>query len=153
MYWGYWKMSGESDIVSTDTTKSTGATGATSGNAITPSQSSGSGSVGNIPLPSPIVQSITPAYVGSGSTGGIGSPVAASTNQTLTGSVLIASLSAEMAGYKSIGWADQTVINYFLTNGKPGRIKYPNITPADVAKAGDGILAPASVKKLQNQTR
>jgi hypothetical protein len=155
MYWGYWKMSGENDIVSSSPTPAgaTGSTGATSGNAIIPSQSSGTGTIGNIPLPSPIVQSITPAYVGSGSTGGIGSPTTANVNQTLTGSILIASLSAEMSGYKSIGWADQTIINYFLTPGKPGRIKYPNITASDVAKAGKGILAPASVKKLENQTR
>jgi hypothetical protein len=141
IYWGYWKKNGEEDFAtgatgSTSLPVSMGSTGATA--AAVPNQ---------VNAPASSIRSIMPATSGSG-TAGIGTPTAASTNQTLAGSALIASLSAEMNGYKAIGWADQTVIDYFLTPGKPGRIKYPNITKADVVKAGNGILAPASLKKL-----
>ena len=144
MYWGYWKKDGEDDIVTASPAVATGATGATSGQAV---QSSGTGVIGS--LPTPILQSVKPA---SGATGGVlpsGSAATTSTNATLTGSVLISALAAEMLGYKTIQWHDQTIINYFLKPGKPGRIKYPNIKYTDVIKAGKGILAPASIAKLK----
>jgi hypothetical protein len=143
MYWGYWKKDGENDIVTASAVADSGATGATSGQAI---QSSGTGAT--ISSPIPILQSVKPA---AGATGFVlpGSSAPASTNATLTGSVLISALAAEMLGYKTIKWHDQTIINYFLKPGKPGRIKYPNIKYTDVIKAGKGILAPASIAKLK----
>lgn len=142
MYWGYWKKNGEEDFA-------TGATGST--NLSTPVTAGATGDILeplNAPVPS--IRSILPATSGSG-TKGIGTPAASSTNQTLMGSVMIASLSAEMRGYKAIGWADQTITSYFLNPGKPGRIKYPRITKADVVKAGKGILAPATLRRLSGR--
>jgi hypothetical protein len=141
MYWGYWKKNGEEDFV-TGATASTsmpvmmGETGST-GTAITEQA--------NAPVSS--IKSIMPATPG-GTVSPAETTAAASTNQSLVGSAMIASLSAEMRGYKAILWADQTIVNYFLTPGKPGRIKYPNITKEDVIKAGKGILSPATLKKL-----
>ncbi len=142
MYWGYWKKNGEEDFAtgvtgSTSSPVSVGTTGAT-----------GAATTDQVNAPIPSIRSILPATSGSG-TAGIGKPAAASTNQALTGAAKIAALSAEMAGYKAIGWADPTIVNYFLRPGKPGRIKYPNITKNDVAKAGKGILAPTTIKKLK----
>jgi hypothetical protein len=56
-----------------------------------------------------------------------------------------------MAGYKAIGWADSTVMQYFLNPGKPGYIKYPNLTKSDFVKAADGILSPASISSISGQ--
>ena len=69
-------------------------------------------------------------------------------SQTLNGNVLISALSAEMAGYKAIGWADPTIIQYFLTPGKPGYIKYPNLTLVSFKRAAEGILSPASITAI-----
>lgn len=144
MYWGYWKKEGEQDFA-------TGATGATS-IATTTSGTSGIGFVGSLESPStPSVRSIKPAAGVTGSAPSASSSSGGQTNQTLTGSTLIAALSAEMAGYKAIGWSDTSIVDYFLTPGKPGRIKYPNITTADVIKAGNGILAPGTIANLNSR--
>ncbi len=144
MYWGYWKKEGEEDFV-------TGATGGTAVSTFT-SGTSGSGFVGTLESPAtPSVKSIKPA-AGTSVTGTASTtPASTSTNQTLTGAVLIASLSAEMAGYKATGWNDTTIVDYFLTPGKPGRIKYPNITVNDVIVAGNGILAPGTISDLKTR--
>ena len=139
---GILEKNGEEDFA-------TGATGST--NLSTVGATGATGDILetlNAPIPS--IRSILPATSGSGIRG-IGTPTASSTNQTLMGSAMIASLSAEMRGYKAIGWADQTITNYFLNPGKPGRIKYPKITKADVIKAGKGILAPATLRRLSGR--
>jgi hypothetical protein len=141
MYWGYWKKNGEEDFF-------TGATGAN--NLSTPGPTGPTGDILeplNAPVPS--IRSILPASSGASGAIGIQTAVAASTNQVLLGSAKISAISAEMRGYKAIGWADRTIVNYFLRPGKPGRIKYPNITKDDVIKAGKGILAPATIRKLR----
>jgi hypothetical protein len=142
IYWGYWKKNGEADFV-TGATASTGlpVTGGSTGPT-----SESINNLANSPLPS--IKSVMPATPGTGGTPATATP-AASTNQVLTGSALIASLSAEMRGYKAIRWADRTITNYFLKPGKPGRIKYPNITPEDVIKAGKGILSPFTLARLK----
>lgn len=136
MYWGYWKKHGEEDMI-------TGATGATASIAI----SSSGAAVGVIEAPSSIIKNLEPLSSTSG-IGPIGTAVA-STNPALSGSTLIAALSAEMAGYKATKWADQTIITYFLTPGKPGYIKYPGLTKNQFIKAAKGILAPATLLKLR----
>jgi hypothetical protein len=143
MYWGYWKKNGEEDF-------STGVTGSTS----VPVSAGSTGSTGapiteQVNAPSPSIKSILPASPGASGTVGVQTPAVASTNQVLLGSAKIAAISAEMRGYKAIGWADRTIVSYFLRPGKPGRIKYPNITKDDVIKAGKGILAPATIRKLR----
>jgi hypothetical protein len=100
-----------------------------------------------IEAPSSIIKNLEPLTSTSG-IGPIGTAVA-STNPALSGSTLIAALSAEMAGYKATKWADQTIINYFLTPGKPGYIKYPGLTKNQFIKAANGILAPATLLKLR----
>ena len=142
IYWGYWKKNGEEDF----------AIGATASTGL-PVTSGGTGSTGGATnnvtnAPSPAIKSVMPATPGTGGARPATTTAAASTNQVLTGSAMIASLSAEMRGYKAIGWADPTITGYFLTPGKPGRIKYPNITKADVIKAGKGILSPITLRRL-----
>ncbi len=143
MYWGYWKKEGEEDFV-------TGATGDASVSTFT-SGTSGSGFIGTLESPAtPSVKSIKPAS-GTSGTASVGTPTSAQTNQVLTGAALIAALSAEMAGYKAIGWKDAMIVDYFLIPGKAGRIKYPNITVDAVIKAGDGILAPGTIDDLKTR--
>ena len=143
MYWGYWKKEGEEDFA-------TGATGA-SAVAVNTSGTSGSGFIGTLESPStPSVRSIKPAS-GTSGTASVGTSSGSATNQVLSGAALIASLSAEMAGYKSIGWTDDSIVDYFLVPGKPGYIKYPNITVQDVIEAGNGILAPGTINTLNNR--
>jgi hypothetical protein len=142
MYWGYWKKEGEADFV----------IGATAAPAPVITSGSGIGVVGSIEAsPSPIIKNILPLS----STSGIFTIGAATSNtyETLTGSALIAALSAEIAGYNATGWKDQTIINYFLTPGKAGYIKYPGLTKAEFTKAASGILAPASLTNLNKRNR
>ena len=142
MYWGYWKKEGEADFV----------TGPTAAPAPVITSGSGTGMVGAIEAsPSPIIKNILPLS----STSGIFTIGAATSNtyETLTGSALIAALSAEIAGYNATGWKDQTIINYFLTPGKAGYIKYPGLTKAEFTKAATGILAPASLTNLNKRNR
>jgi hypothetical protein len=145
LYWGYWKKNGEEDF-------QTGATASTQVVTETPGATaftSGLDLIGQINSPVPSIKSILPASSGpSGPIGTVSTSTAASTNQALSGNVLIAALSVEMRGYKFLGWADRTIVNYFLTPGKPGRIKYPNITKFDIVKAGKGILSPTYLKNL-----
>jgi hypothetical protein len=144
MYWGYWKKDGEADFA-------TGATAApvtvvsTSG-----SGTSGTGIIGTLAPAKSIVKTILPASATSGQASAI-TASASNTSQSLTGNTLISALSAEMAGYKAIGWADSTVIQYFLTPGKPGYIKYPNLTKSDFVKAADGILSPVNIASISTK--
>ena len=143
MYWGYWKKEGEEDsgkgeIILNPVSISTSGT-------------SGSGFIGTLESPAtPSIKGIKPAS-GTSGTASIGSPSSSGTNQMLTGAVLIASLSAEMAGYKATGWTDISIIDYFLIPGNPGYIKYPNITVNDVITAGNNILAPGTISNLQTR--
>lgn len=139
MYWGYWKKEGESDFV-------TGATAAPA--PVTTTSGSGTGIVGTLAPASSIIKSVKPTFYTSGKAGDtITSSV--NTSQTLSGNTLISALSAEMAGYKAIGWADQTIIQYFLTPGKPGYIKYPKLNRLTFTKAAKGILSPASIASVR----
>ena len=143
MYWGYWKKEGEEDsgkgeIILNPVSISTSGT-------------SGSGFIGTLESPAtPSIKGIKPAS-GTSGTASIGSPSSSGTNQMLTGAVLIASLSAEMAGYKATGWTDISIVDYFLIPGNPGYIKYPNITVNDVITAGNNILAPGTISNLQTR--
>lgn len=143
MYWGYWKKEGEEDsgkaeIILNPVSISTSGT-------------SGSGFIGTLESPAtPSIKGIKPAS-GTSGTASIGSFSSARTNQMLTGAVLIASLSAEMAGYKATGWTDISIVDYFLIPGNPGYIKYPNITVNAVITAGNNILAPGTISYLQTR--
>lgn len=144
MYWGYWKKDGEADFV-TGPTAAPAPIITTSG-----SGTSGTGIIGTLAPARSIVKSIPPAFITSGQASAITTP-RANTSQSLKGNILISALSAEMAGYKAIGWADSTVMQYFLNPGKPGYIKYPNLTKSDFVKAADGILSPASISSISGQ--
>lgn len=143
MYWGYWKKQGEDDII-------IGATGATAAAPII-SPTSGIGPIGIVEeaLPTPIIKNVRPLSPTSG-TFSMGT-TAANTNQALSGSALIAALSAEIAGYKATGWADRTISNYFLVPGKAGYIKYPGLTPAQFVQAARGILSPIFLIALRKR--
>jgi hypothetical protein len=145
MYWGYWKKDGEADFVTGPTAAPAPPIVSTSG-----SGTSGTGIIGTLAPAKSIVKSIPPAFITSGQASAITTP-GVNTSQSLKGNILISALSAEMAGYKAIGWADSTVMQYFLNPGKPGYIKYPNLTKSDFVKAADGILSPASIKSISGQ--
>jgi len=141
MYWGYWKKDGEEDFV-------TGATAAPA--PVITTSGSGTGIIGTLAPAISIVKSIPPLSFTSGQASLLTSP-GTNTSQSLKGNTLISALSAEMAGYKAIGWADSTIMQYFLNPGKPGYIKYPNLTKSDFVKAANGILSPASISSISVQ--
>jgi hypothetical protein len=138
MYWGYWKKPGEDDIV-------IGATAASTVEIPT----SGIGIVGNIEESAPIsiIKNVKPLVSTSG-VSSVGS-VTGNTSGSLSGSELIAALSAEISGYKASGWQDQTIINYFTVRGKAGYIKYPGLTKSQFIQAASGILSISSLSKLR----
>jgi len=146
LFWGYWKKEGEVIVLPTDTTAVTPpATVTTSGNQLV-------GSITQAP-PRNIVQSIQPASSGNIGTftGGITSTVR-NTNQQLTGSALIGALAAQMQGFVATGWAEQTIVDYFLTPGKPGYIQYPGLTRAQFKIAANGILSTATLSTIITPT-
>lgn len=143
LYWGYWKKDGENDVViiqpSETATSTNGATGATG-------QSIGV-TGGTLNAPSPSIRNINPPA--SQLTGTlIPSGSASQASPVLTGSSLVSALNAQIQGYKATGWADQTIISYFLSPGKPGFLQYPGLTREQFVQAAEGILAPASLEPL-----
>lgn len=160
LYWGYWKKNGETDVVIPPTT------------TIPPSSGSGINVVGTIgvtrPARVPVISQITPpagqlvsienpANLVSTVPGAITATVNASTptftiSASSPAAVLIPALSAQIQGYKATGWADQTIISYFLSPGKPGYQQYPGLTKAQFIEAAEGILAPQSIQGLRGNT-
>ena len=142
LYWGYWKKDGEVEFV----------VGATAAGTVSPTiqVSSGVNLIGlTEAAPKPIVQSIIPAAgIGSGVTQ-TGTTTGNNQSGQLTGSALISALSAQIEGFVATGWADQTIITYFLTPGKPGYLQYPGLTKAQFVEAADGILSDTSLATLK----
>jgi len=142
LYWGYWKKDGEVAFV----------VGATAAGTVSPTiqVSSGVNLIGlTEAAPKPIVQSIIPAAgIGSGVTQ-TGTTTGNNQSGQLTGSALISALSAQIEGFVATGWADQTIITYFLTPGKPGYLQYPGLTKAQFVEAADGILSDTSLATLK----
>ena len=99
--------------------------------------------------PKPIFQTIEPAS--SGKTGSYSGSTTTTTNsgQQLTGTALISALSAQIQGYLATGWEDQTIVDYFLTPGKPGYIQYPKLTKAQFKTAANGILEPFVLSNIK----
>lgn len=158
LYWGYWKKNGETDVVIPPTT------------TIPPSSGSGISVIGTIGVPRstrpPLISRINPPagqlvsienpaiLVNPVPAAGITATISPSTPTfTISGStptaILIPALSAQIQGYKATGWADQTIISYFLSPGKPGYQQYPGLTKAQFIQAAEGILAPQSIQGLQ----
>ena len=151
LYWGYWKKNGETDVVVPPTT------------TIPPSpvSSINVSDVIDVALPvqpsvisriqPPAVQTvstnISSGEVGSVSISGPAGPTY--TIQSITpSSSLISELSSQIRGYKATGWADQTIISYFLSPGKPGYQQYPGLSREQFIEASEGILAPQSIQGL-----
>ena len=140
MYWGYWKKEGESEVITTTTTIAPQPVVVTSGTI-----GSVLGTIASAPK-SP-VKAIRPADA---SLGPITATLSGSVTTTprLTGSALISALSAQIEGFVATGWADQTIIDYFLTPGKAGYIQYPGLTKGEFKRAAEGILSDTSLGKL-----
>lgn len=140
LYWGYWKKDGEVEFV-------VGATA--SSPVVNLNVSSGVNLIGlTEAAPKPIVQSIIPAAgIGSGVTQ-VGSTTGNNQSGQLTGSELISALAAQIEGFVATGWADQTIVTYFLTPGKPGYMQYPGLTKAQFVEAADGILSDVTLASL-----
>lgn len=146
LFWGYWKKEGEVIVLPTDAPTVT-VTATDSG------VSSGAMIVGTETIkqqaPKPIFQTIEPAS--SGKTGSYSGSTTTTTNsgQQLTGTALISALSAQIQGYLATGWDDQTIVDYFLTPGKPGYIQYPKLTKAQFKTAANGILEPFVLSNIK----
>jgi hypothetical protein len=145
LYWGYWKKEGEADVIIVNTTTTTTQA------PVIPSSGAqvvgGLGTVSNV-APKPSLFSITPPASQVIDTAQISQASAAQVSPSITGNALTSALSAQIQGYKASGWADQTIITYFLTPGKPGYVQYPGLTREQFVLAAEGILAPASLQPL-----
>jgi hypothetical protein len=53
-----------------------------------------------------------------------------------------------MQGFVATGWAEQTIVDYFLTPGKPGYIQYPGLTKDQFKIAANGILSTATLSTI-----
>ena len=142
LFWGYWRKEGEIYTLPASTpTVTPPVTVVSSGNQF----------VGNFTQAPPrnIVQSIQPASSGNigyytGNTTSNNNP-----NQKLTGTALISALSAQIQGYVATEWAAQTIVDYFLTPGKPGYIQYPGLTRAQFKAAAKGILPETTLSNIK----
>jgi hypothetical protein len=160
LYWGYWKKEGESDPVAasaaTTPTVAGGTAGISSATNATTLTSGVTGATGSIAAtknaPISILQSIAPPAsqmtVGSSGTSGTGIP-----KPLLTGAALESALSAQVQGYKALGWKDAAIVSYFFTPGKPGYIQYPGLTVDEFVTATEGILAPATIAALESPNK
>jgi len=151
LFWGYWKKEGEVSEVITLPTNTTPIELFT--------VTSGDQLVGSITQPPSrnIVQSILPASSGNTVAGtekpsflsNSGKPsFLSNSGQQLRGSALISALSAQIQGFVATGWAEQTIVDYFLTPGKPGYIQYPGLTKSQFKTAADGILSDSTIAKI-----
>ena len=142
LFWGYWKKEGETIVLPTDTTP-----------VVTPTvevKTSGNDLLGST-TPTPpqnIVQSIKPASSGNTAAYAGNTTSVSNTNQQLKGTALTSALAAQMQGFIATGWADQTIVDYFLTPGKPGYITYPGLTRAQFKIAATGILSTPTLSNI-----
>ena len=147
LFWGYWKKEGE--VIVLPTVAPTVTVTATDSGV-----SSGATIVGTETIkqqaPKPIFQTIEPASSGkTGSYSGSTTTTTTNSGQQLTGTALISALSAQIQGYLATGWDDQTIVDYFLTPGKPGYIQYPKLTKAQFKTAANGILEPFVLSNIK----
>jgi len=150
LFWGYWKKEGEVIVLPTDTATVT----PTSATVVTPpvmvTATPGNdlaGSITQVP-PKNILQSILPASIGNTATNSGNTTSTSNTNQQLKGTALTSALAAQMQGFVATGWPDQTIVDYFLTPGKPGYITYPGLTKAQFKIAANGILSTATLSNI-----
>jgi hypothetical protein len=174
LYWGYWKKNGETDVLVPPTTTIPPSSGSginvigTIG-VVAPTRPPSlsrinppAGQLVSIENPANLVSvvpatGITANIVSTGPATGITANIVstgpATPTFTISGTtptaILIPALSAQIQGYKATGWADQTIISYFLSPGKPGYQQYPGLTKAQFIEASQGILAPQSIDGLR----
>ncbi len=154
LFWGYWKKFGEVIVLPTDTSTVVTPTDTATSTVVTPpvmvTATSGNdlaGSITQVP-PKNILQSILPASIGNTATNSGNTISASNTNQQLKGTALTSALAAQMQGFVATGWPDQTIVDYFLTPGKPGYITYPGLTKAQFKIAANGILSTATLSNI-----
>ena len=141
LFWGYWKKEFEVVKLPTD------ATGATVAQSVKPSrepapQRTEAASQG-------VVKGVTPASGGTAGTPVVNTvPSTNPINAALQGDALISALSAHILGFHDSGWADQTIVDYFLSPSKPGYLQYPGLTRAQFKKAADGILKSSTLRNI-----
>lgn len=142
IYWSYWKKEGEIFTVPGDSAGATGPTiiglGLTGG---------GTGPLPIVPA-DPILKNINPAVSTSGYEN-IGVQNVFAPFASLSGDALVAAVAAEISGYKALGWEDTEIISFFLDPGRPGQIKYGNLTVDLFIRAAEGILSPVEIGKLR----
>jgi hypothetical protein len=141
LFWSYWRKEGEVALPTTETPVPVQpVTPVSSGNQLAGSAQA---------TPSNIVKGLQPAS--SGKTGLFSGNAASgiNPNQGLTGTALTSALSAQIQGYVATGWAEQTIVDYFLTPGKPGYIQYSGLTKDQFKTAANGILSTATLSNIK----
>lgn len=143
MFWGYWKKDGETEVTTTTTTIAP---------VLASTQVSTSATIGRpigtlVSAPKSPIKTIKPVNATLGNVAGK-TPITTNSAPKLTGNSLISALSAQIEGFVASGWADQTIIDYFLNRGKPGYLQYPGLTKAQFKTAAKGILSDTNLGKL-----
>lgn len=146
LFWGYWKKEFEVVTLPTDATPvATPVATVTSGNQLL-----GSITAEVTESSKGIVKSITPASGGTAGTPVVNTvPSTNPINAVLKGDELISALSAHILGFHDSGWADQTIVDYFLSASKPGYLQYPGLTKREFKTAADGILLPETLRNIR----
>jgi len=161
VYWGYWKPTGTTytipgSAVASESTQ-VGVTAAT-GPAATPKTSS-------VLTPQEILQKATSQgsflYSIAPQTGATG---AAGTNQTtlaktqtaatvsaFTNAEIVQGVSGIVSAFKTTGWTDAAIINYFLTPGSLGYKQFPGLTRALFIEAAGSIINVSSLLTQKNK--
>jgi len=142
LFWGYWKKEFEVVTLPTDATGATGAQSVKPSRVPAPQRTEAA--------PRGVVKGVTPASGGTAGTPVVNTvPSTNPINAALQGDALISALSAHILGFHDSGWADQTIVDYFLSVGKPGYLQYPGLTKLEFKTAADGILLPATLHNIR----
>lgn len=158
VYWGYWKPTGTTYTIpgSTIASESTqvGVTAATGASA--PS------TIPSVISPQEILQRVTSAgsflYSIGPQVGSTGANKADLTNtQTkatvaaFTDAEIVQGVSGIVSAFKSTGWTDSAIINYFLTPGSLGYKQFPGLTAALFIQAVGTLINVSSLLTKKNK--
>jgi hypothetical protein len=70
---------------------------------------------------------------------------------TFSNAELIQGVSGIVSAFKTTGWTDANIINYFLTPGQLGYKQFPGLKPAIFIQAAQGIINVSSLLAKQNK--
>jgi len=159
VYWGYWKANGTTFTVPGSTIASastqvgvTAATGAAAPQTGTPTNivANTLEAARNALSAGSFLYSLKPQVGASGSVAKTELTKQAPTT-TFSNSELVQGVSGIVSAFKSTGWTDATIINYFLTPGQLGYKQFPGLTAAIFIQAAQGIIDVSSLLTKKNK--